>query len=113
MNDLDAKLFKKCINYLLDGNRLYIQDKVYGYFRKDDVIEEDEQAFQVLENGIFRRHTSDGYGHPQEIHWIRVCELDQVDYLYGGWDGKFTDEQKEELFLGLCFTLVMKKEHSR
>lgn len=96
----DKKLLKKCINRLLDGKPLMLEDSEYRYFRKGEIVDVPEGEVEALEHGIFKNVITG---------WLKYVELDHVDWLYRN----YTEEEKEHLFYSIGFSNVIEKEHSR
>lgn len=103
--DIDKKLFRKCIDCLLDGFPLFIEDAEYKYFRRSAIIEEDDgSAYRVLENGIFKR-CNRHINFSNSGIWLRTINLDEVDFLYETFD----KEEKERLYMDICFMMAMEE----
>jgi hypothetical protein len=108
MKDLDKKLFRKAINYLLDGFTLEIGTVKLRYYRKDDIVESEDWDVQVLDNGIFQAFlSSDRSG--IYTKWMKVAELDAVDYFFK----ELNDTEKEELFISICASMAMSVPRDR
>jgi hypothetical protein len=109
VEDLDKKLFRRAINFLLDGFTLEIQQGVYlRYYRRHTIIENGDWEQETLDNGIFQQfEASDARG--KYTSWMKMVELDDVDYFFKD----MSNEEKEELYITMCASMVLTKSKRR